>query len=80
MELRKFVQERWIIPINIVKDNQIPIDQLREHYLIERELSDRLRNATKDERRYLYSTLYDEFYRRLHDYPSIIQKKCYGQR
>ncbi|MCC6792700.1 MAG: class I SAM-dependent methyltransferase [Thermomicrobiales bacterium] len=37
----------------------------REHYDIERELSDRLRHASAGERRRLYSTVYDELHRRV---------------
>jgi SAM-dependent methyltransferase len=40
-------------------------EQLREHYEIEKELADRLRYAPRQERRYLYSSLYDELYRRV---------------
>lgn len=36
---------------------------LRERFKVERELSDRLRNAPAAERRGLYSTVYDEFHR-----------------
>lgn len=37
--------------------------QVREHYEIERGLADRLRNASKKERRALYTSLYEELYR-----------------
>lgn len=40
------------------------LDRLRQDYLIEREISGRLRNATKEERRKLYKELYDEFYQK----------------
>ncbi|HEY6864001.1 MAG TPA: class I SAM-dependent methyltransferase [Burkholderiales bacterium] len=43
--------------------------QLREHYLIERELADRLRRAAPDERRRLYAQVYDELYRRVPHHP-----------
>jgi SAM-dependent methyltransferase len=39
--------------------------QIREHYEIERELADRLRRATRDERRQLYSEAYNELFRRV---------------
>jgi hypothetical protein len=38
-------------------------DQRRAHYEIERELASRLRSAAKEERRTLYSSLYDELFR-----------------
>jgi SAM-dependent methyltransferase len=43
--------------------------QLREHYLIERELSDRLRHAGAEERRGLYPLVYDELFRRVPHHP-----------
>lgn len=43
--------------------------QLREHYLIERELADRLRRAGAAERRSLYPLVYDELYRRVPSHP-----------
>jgi SAM-dependent methyltransferase len=43
--------------------------QVREHYLIERELADRLRYADAAERRVLYPLVYDEMYRRVPHHP-----------
>ncbi len=40
-------------------------DQLRRHYEIERELANRLRGASKAERRTLYSEVYEELLRRV---------------
>jgi SAM-dependent methyltransferase len=45
--------------------------QLREHYLIERELADRLRSASRSERRVLYTELYDELFRRVLHHPML---------
>lgn len=45
--------------------------QLLEHYVIERELADRLRNAPRSERRVLYSQLYDELFRRVQHHPML---------
>lgn len=44
-------------------------EQLRQHYDVERELADRLRRATKDERRTLYAALYDELFKRVPLHP-----------
>lgn len=49
-------------------------EQLREHYVIEKELAGRLRNASREERRYLYSALYDELYRRVPHHPQLTRK------
>jgi SAM-dependent methyltransferase len=45
--------------------------QLREHYLVERELADRLRRAPRSERRVLYSEVYDELFRRVPHHPML---------
>jgi len=39
--------------------------RLRRHFEIERELADRLRRASKDERKTLYGEVYDELFRRV---------------
>jgi len=49
-------------------------EQIREHYEVEKELASRLRNASKQERRFLYSSLYDELYRRVPFHPQITRK------
>jgi SAM-dependent methyltransferase len=43
--------------------------ELREHYEIERELADRLRAADRDQRLQLYSSVYDELFRRVPHHP-----------
>jgi SAM-dependent methyltransferase len=48
--------------------------QLRQHYEVERELSDRLRNAPGDARLGLYTVLYDELYRRVPLHPRLTRK------
>ena len=40
-------------------------EQLRHHYLVEKELADRLRKASKEERRELYPKVYDELFQRV---------------
>jgi len=45
------------------------IRQLREHYEIERELANRLRNASKEERVRLYASSYDELFLRVAHHP-----------
>lgn len=50
------------------------LEQLREHFEIERELANRLRNASRQERRHLYSSLYDEMYQRVPLHPQLTRK------
>ena len=56
------------------KSEQRMPEQIREHYEIEKELANKLRNASKQERRYLYSSLYDELYRRVPLHPQLTRK------
>lgn len=49
-------------------------EQLREHYEIERGLADQLRSASQTERRTLYTSLYDELYRRVPYHPQLVRK------
>ncbi len=49
-------------------------ERLRHHYEVERELSDRLRNATREQRARLYAETYDELFRRVADHPQLIEK------
>lgn len=46
----------------------------REHFLIERELANRLRNAPKHQRATLYGELYDELFRRVPRHPQLTRR------
>ena len=54
-------------------DKRTP-EQIREHYEIEKILANKLRNSTREERQYLYTTLYDELFRRVPLHPQLTQK------
>lgn len=47
---------------------------MREHYLIEKELADRLRSAGREERHALYASVYDELLRRVPLHPQLTRK------
>ena len=49
-------------------------ERLRLHYEVERELSDRLRAASAEERATLYGEVYDELFRRVEDHPQLVVK------
>ena len=49
-------------------------ERLRAHWEIERELADRLRAASREERTTLYGTVYDELFRRVPDHPQVVGK------
>jgi len=48
--------------------------QLREHYDIEKELAAKLRNASREERQRLYTSLYNELFQRVPSHPQLTQK------
>src|SRR4026209_1943244 len=56
------------------KHDQRTPEQIREHYEIEKELANRLRYASKEERRNLYSSLYNELYQRVPLHPQLTRK------
>jgi SAM-dependent methyltransferase len=49
-------------------------EALRRDYEVEKELAGRLRNAPPEERRRLYASVYDEFYRRVPNTPQVRRK------
>ena len=63
-----------------MKNETRTIQQLREHYEIEKELASKLRNASKEERRALYSSLYDELFQRVPHHPQLTQKSLPDRR
>ena len=48
--------------------------QIREHYLIERELAARLRNAPRAQRPAVYAAVYDELFRRVPHHPQLLAR------
>ena len=46
--------------------------QIREHYEIEKQLAERLRSSTSEERKNLYTEAYDELFRRLPHHPMLV--------
>lgn len=49
-------------------------EQIRNHYEIEKELANKLRLASKDERSKLYSQVYDELFSSVPDHPQLTEK------
>jgi len=50
------------------------MEQRYEHYVIEKELADKLRTASREERRSLYSSVYDELYQRVPHHTQLTRK------
>jgi SAM-dependent methyltransferase len=51
------------------------IEQIKEHYEIEKELADKLRKANNQERLNLYTSVYDELLQRVPHHPQLTAKK-----
>lgn len=49
-------------------------EQVVEHYMVEKELANRLRNSSKVERTNLYTTVYNELYQRIPYHPQLTRK------
>ncbi len=60
------------MPVTVTETRTL--EQLRQHYEVERELADRLRHATKAQRRTLYSEVYDELFKRVPLHPQHTNK------
>ncbi len=50
-------------------------DRILAQYVVEKELAKRLRDATKEERRFLYSAVYDELFTRVPDHNQILENQ-----
>lgn len=62
------------MPARIPQNEMRSYERIREHYLVEKELAARLRSSAKDERRELYTAVYDELFRRVPDHPQLALK------
>ncbi|MBU0514153.1 MAG: class I SAM-dependent methyltransferase [Proteobacteria bacterium] len=56
------------------------LPRIVDHYLIEKDLAARLRHSTRRERTVLYSTVYNELFRRVPDHPQLTLKEDPTQR
>ena len=49
-------------------------EQIREHYEVEKELANRLRHASREERTHLYAEVYNELYQRVPHHSQLLRK------
>lgn len=63
------------MPVPIHQNETRSFERVKDHYEIEKELAGRLRAASKEERRHLYTTVYDELFRRVPDHPQLQSKR-----
>ena len=57
-------------PIRPLPSNRT-LEQLQNHYFVERGIADRLRNADREERKHIYATMYDELFAKVPDHPRL---------
>lgn len=69
--MKKFTRKSKMLINKILKVKKRTAKQIQNHYEIEKDLARRLKNASKEERKHLYSTLYDELYQRVPDHPQL---------
>lgn len=60
--------------MKVLKDERRTLEQLREHYEIEKELANKLRNANKENRKKLYTSVYNELFNRVPHHPQLFKK------
>jgi hypothetical protein len=51
-------------------------EQLIEHYELEKELACKLKNSTREERKKLYTILYDELFQKIPHHPQLLKKSA----
>ncbi len=56
------------------KDDNRTLQQIQEHYKIEKELASKLRNSCKEERQQLYNDLYNELFKKVPSHPQLNRK------
>lgn len=50
------------------------LEQLRNHYEVEKVLATKLKQATREERKVIYQTMYDELFRKVPDHPRLMRR------
>jgi SAM-dependent methyltransferase len=51
------------------------IEQLRNHYEVEKVLAAKLKQATREERKVIYETMYDELFSKVPDHPRLMRRE-----
>jgi ubiquinone/menaquinone biosynthesis C-methylase UbiE len=62
------------LQIKIPKDDPRSIEQITEHYILEKQLADTLRHSRKESRSSLYTELYDELFQKIPHHPQMARK------
>lgn len=60
--------------VKINQNEKRTLEEIKEHYEIEKKLASRLRNSSLQERQYLYTSLYDELFKKVPLHPQLTRK------
>lgn len=50
------------------------LEQVKNHYLVEKAIAERLKGASREERKIIYATMYDELFRQVPDHPRLTRR------
>jgi SAM-dependent methyltransferase len=67
----KQLSQRILHTLIGLQEEQRTPEQVREHYVVEKELAHKLRASSRKERKVLYTSLYDELYQRVPSNPQL---------
>jgi SAM-dependent methyltransferase len=51
------------------------LDQIKNHYLVETAIAKRLKESSREERKQIYATMYDELFRQVPDHPRLTRRE-----
>jgi SAM-dependent methyltransferase len=51
------------------------LDQIRNHYLVEKSIAQKLREGSREERKLLYARMYDDLFRQVPDHPRLTRRE-----
>jgi SAM-dependent methyltransferase len=68
---KKSLSQRILHTLIELQEEQRTPNQVKEHYLVEKELAHKLRVSSREERKVLYTSLYDELYQRVPANPQL---------
>lgn len=50
-------------------------DQVKNHYLVEKAIAEKLKRANRQERKYIYATMYDDLFSKVPDHPRLTRRE-----
>src|SRR6266511_2835190 len=49
-------------------------EQIKNHYLVEKAIAERLKSSSREERKLIYATMYNDLFRQVPDHPRLTQR------